>query len=118
MSTSLLVYSQALTNFDDYLDVLDRVNDLIIEAGLEGIIQLASFHPDYCFEGVEQDDVSNYTNRSPYPMLHFIREQSLAAALENYPNPDKIPDNNIKRLKDLGDREVQRLLSSISDRFK
>ena len=64
--------------------------------GYEGTYQLAHFHPDYCFEGEAVSDPANYTNRSPYPMLHLLREASLEKALEHYEHPEQIPDNNIK----------------------
>lgn len=115
LSTSLLVYSEALQDFDHYLDVLDQVNDLLIEAGLEGVIQIASFHPQYCFEGVAENDVTNYSNRSPYPMLHFIREQQLEQALAAYPNAEQIPENNIQRLQTMGLAAALGVLSAISD---
>ena len=109
LHTSLLVFSHALQDFNDYLDVADIANDLVVEAGLEGVIQVATFHPDYGFEGVLPDDASNYSNRSPYPMLHFIREEQMERALANYPDPDQIPDNNIQRLQAMGVSEIRAL---------
>ena len=114
VSTSLLVFSHGLNDFDAYLDFSDWANDVLIEAGLEGILQIATFHPEYQFEGVEAEDVSNYTNRSPYPMLHFIREQQLENAIKNYPQPDKIPEINIKNLNKLGLKAVKERLKKIS----
>jgi hypothetical protein len=111
ISTSLLVFSQSMNNFDQYWAFVETANDLLYEAGLEGIIQIASFHPDYCFEGVEAGDVSHYTNRSPYPMLHFIREAQLSRVLEKYPNPELIPENNILRLQQLGKKKLLALLA-------
>ena len=102
METSLVVYPKGLSDFDDYLDFLEIANQLMHKQGYEGIYQLASFHPDYCFDGVEPDDASNFTNRSPYPMLHLIREESLEKALEHYPNPEKIPTRNIRYTRKLG----------------
>ncbi len=87
-------------------------NALIEKQGYEGIYQLASFHPDYCFEGVEQDDASNYTNRSPYPMLHLIREASLEKVLAHYPDPEKIPVRNIAYTQEMGQASLQHLLDS------
>ena len=110
LSTSLLVFTQALSDFEDYLDFADWANDLLIEAGLEGIIQIATFHPDYQFENTTLDDVENFTNRSPYPTLHFIREQEMETALANYPEPENIPQNNIQTLKDLGLDKVRQML--------
>ncbi len=76
------------------------------------MLQLASFHPDYRFEGAEPDDPANYTNRSPYPMFHLIREASLAQALEGYTNPQQIPRHNIEKMRKLGLMEMQRRLQA------
>ena len=81
VETTLVVVKTLLDRFDDYLDYLGLLDDVISKTGLEGQIQLASFHPDYCFEGVDEEDPSNYTNRSPYPMFHLIREASLEKAV-------------------------------------
>ena len=81
VETTLVVVKTLLDRFDDYLDYLGLLEDVISKTGLEGQIQLASFHPDYCFEGVDEEDPSNYTNRSPYPMFHLIREASLEKAV-------------------------------------
>jgi hypothetical protein len=112
VATSLLVFSEALQDFDDYLDVLGVANELLSQSQLEGVIQIASFHPQYCFDAVAPDDISNYTNRSPYPMLHFIREAQMSRVLENYPNPEAIPENNMARLRDMGLQQLQALLKS------
>ena len=102
IETTLLIYPNGLNDFDDYLDFLELANQLLDKQGYEGVYQLASFHPDYCFEGVDADDASNYTNRSPYPMLHLLRETSLEKALKNYPKPETIPQRNIAYLRKLG----------------
>jgi hypothetical protein len=102
IATSLLVFSQGLNAFDEFWGLVELADELLQQVGLEGEIQIASFHPAYCFEGVAEDDASNYSNRSPYPTLHFIREAQLTKALANYPNPEKIPENNIRRLQQLG----------------
>lgn len=106
LSTSFLIFNQALSDFDHYLAFADAANDLLVEVGLESEIQIATFHPDYCFDGVDADDVSHYSNRSPFPMLHFLRESQISKALENYPNPEKIPDDNIRRLRSMGKKAV------------
>ncbi len=116
ISTSLLIFSAALENFDDYWGAVELAEELLHEAGLAEMIQIASFHPDYCFEGVEQDDVSNYTNRSPYPMMHFIREAQLSRALQNYPDPENIPTRNIERLQQLGKEEILKRLKMPSSK--
>lgn len=114
LSTSLLVFNNTLADFSDYLNFADWANDLLIEASLEGIIQIATFHPLYVFEGVDEHDVSHYTNRSPYPMLHFIREQQLELAIAHHPDPEAIPEQNVKYLQSLGLEKVQQLLNENS----
>lgn len=109
--TGLFILSRGLADFDDYLDMLALLEDVLTEAGLEGTIQLASFHPDYRFEGAPEDDPANYTNRSPYPMFHLIREAGLEAALTSYPNPEQIPERNIQHLRELGLEGIKALLA-------
>ena len=112
VETTLLIYGSAFTAFDDYLDFLELAETLLIEQGYEGIYQLASFHPDYCFEGAEPDDPANYTNRSPYPMLHLLREASIERAVATYPHPENIPQRNIELTRELGLVKMQTLLSA------
>jgi len=110
IETSLLIFPTALEHFDDYLDFLALAESLLLGQGYEGIYQLASFHPDYCFDGENIDDPANYTNRSPYPMLHLIREASLERALNSFPNPEKIPERNIILTRQLGLEKLQAIL--------
>jgi hypothetical protein len=110
--TTLLIYPLAYADFDDYLDLLDLANALIEDQGYEGIFQIASFHPHYQFADSAKDDPANYTNRSPYPMLHLLREESLEIALENHPNPDDIPERNVKFAREKGLAYMQLLLES------
>ena len=102
IETMLLIFPDAVQNFDDYLDFLAIANQLIMEQGIADEFQLASFHPDYCFEGSDVDDAANFTNKSPWPMLHLIRQESIAKALKFYKHPEKIPEKNIKRTRELG----------------
>jgi hypothetical protein len=95
VETTLLIFTDGFKSFESYLDLLDYANDLLIELGYEGIFQLASFHPDYYFEGEGFDAASNYTNRSPLPTIHLIREASMEKVLSVYKNPEQIPENNI-----------------------
>lgn len=111
--TSVLVFSEALRDFDDYLDFLALAEELLYECGLEGSVQIASFHPDYQFDGAEPDDVTNFTNRAPYPMLHFLREDAVLAALQRYPAPEQIPLRNVDRLQGMGIDAVKALLQDI-----
>ena len=102
VETSLLIHPYVLQDFTEYNDFLDIADAIIGDLGLEGEIQIASFHPDYQFAGTGPDDIENYTNRSPYPMLQFLRESSISAALEQYPDAEKIFERNILKLRELG----------------
>ena len=112
VETTLLIYPTNLEAFDAFWEYVVIAEQVLLNNGYEGIYQLASFHPEYCFEGSDEDDPANYTNRSPYPMLHIIREASLEKALQNYPNPEEIPERNIRYTRDLGLRVMQRLFKS------
>ena len=112
IETTLLIYDRAFTAFDDYLDFLELAETLLIDEDYEGVYQLASFHPDYCFEGAKQDDPANYTNRSPYPMLHLLRETSIDRAVDTYPNTENIPQRNIELTRELGLAKMQALLAA------
>lgn len=112
IETSLLIYPKALTDFDDYLDLLGLAMSLITMQGYDGVYQLASFHPDYCFEGAEIDDAANYTNRSPYPMFHILREASVEAAVKAYPDTKNIPKRNIDLTRDLGIEAMRKALDA------
>ena len=113
--TSLLIFPHAFSDFEDYLNLLDVATVLLKDLGYEGVYQLASFHPHYRFEGTAADAPSNYTNRSPYPMLHILREASVEIALENYPNPETIPERNIQVTQALGLKVMQDLLAQSYD---
>lgn len=113
--TSLLIFPSAFVDFEDYLDGLALANDLLKDQGYEGIYQLASFHPQYRFKGAGRNDPANYTNRSPYPMLHILREASVEHALKNYPSPNKIPERNIQFMQGLGLATVEEMLSKCYD---
>lgn len=95
VATILVILPRGFDDFYVYLDLVDRADEALGEQGYEGVYQLASFHPEYCFDGEPQDDAANYTNRSPYPTLHIIREASMEKALEHYPDPEAIPERNI-----------------------
>ena len=99
--TTLLVYSQGFRDFEQYLDLLELGNALIAELGLETDYQLASFHPDYCFEGAAVNDPSNHTNRSPFPTLHLLRQAQLTQALQHYSNPEQIFERNMALMQRL-----------------
>jgi len=115
IETTLLIYADALPDFENFLDVVDIANDFMEEQGYEGVYQLASFHPDYCFADSDDEDPANYTNRSPYPILHLIREQSMAHALAHYDKPEDIPERNIKLARELGLEKMKRLLDKVKE---
>ena len=102
IETSLLIFPQSFKRFDDYLNLVFRAEKLLKKKGYEGVYQVASFHPLYCFADSSEDDAANFTNRSPYPMLHILREERIEQALLNYPNPEKIPKNNINFAREKG----------------
>ncbi len=102
IATSLLIMPRAVADLYDYLDLLAHFEKLLAKAGLSGEFQLASFHPAYLFAGVDADDLSHWTNRSPFPMVHIIREGQMSRVLMHYENPEEIPERNIKLLRELG----------------
>ncbi len=102
LDTTLLIVPYTLTAFEDFVKFLDLVEFAVKIQGLVGVVQVASFHPQYQFAGTEGDDVSNYTNRAPYPTLHLLREASLTKAVEAFPDTDEIYQGNIRTLRTLG----------------
>jgi hypothetical protein len=112
VETTLLIHPGVLQNFYAYNQFLNSADALLQQMKLESIYQIASFHPEYQFAGTEQADVENYTNRSPYPMLHLIREESLERAIASYPDVDSIPEQNKKLMKSLGEIKMKELLGA------
>jgi len=102
VETSLLIVPYTLTEFEDYNQFLDVVDSALEELDLIDIIQVASFHPEYCFADLDPDDVRNYTNRSIYPMFHLIRENSVEHARATHPDVEAIPDKNMDLLLEIG----------------
>ena len=111
IETTLLIYPQSYHSFDDYLDWLSLATSLVEQGGYRGIYQLASFHPDYCFAGESPDDAANYTNRSPYPIIHILREASLSRVLNTFSDPESIPERNIAKARQMGSAALQKLLT-------
>ncbi|MFZ9347118.1 MAG: DUF1415 domain-containing protein [Arenimonas sp.] len=111
--TTLLILQDGFDDFEDYLDLIGLAEDLLADQGYEGVYQIASFHPDYRFADAEADDPANYTNRSPYPMLHLLREAGLEHAIDNYPDPDSIPENNIGKARALGADYWRQLMTDL-----
>jgi hypothetical protein len=107
--TTLLIHPHVLADFLDYNEFLEQADDAVSELGLEGLIQVASFHPRYQFEDAGPDDIENHTNRSPYPMLHLLRESSVERAVTTYPDTTAIYRKNIETLRRLGHEGWRRL---------
>ena len=100
--TTLLIHPTLFPDFLDFNDVHQIADEAVAEHDLEGVIQIASFHPQYQFEGTEPDDITNYTNRAPFPTLHLIREESLDRAVEAFPDAEMIYERNMETLRKLG----------------
>lgn len=115
IETTLLIHPNFLHDFLDYNDFLDPAERLIEKLGLSGVIQLASFHPDYQFAEVAADAVENYTNRSPYPMLHLLREMSITEGAGDEEEMLEIPRRNVATLRALGREKILALLRAIAD---
>jgi len=119
VETVLLVHPQCMNDFSDYNEFLGMVDVLLEEMDLSGVVQIASFHPDYCFADCDKDDAANFTNRSPYPMLHILREESISEVVEEWAerglDVESIPMQNIETLRKLG-RDV--LAGQLTDCYK
>lgn len=103
VETTLLILTNGFDSFDHYLNLVNASENLLKKNGFEGIYQVASFHPQYLFAGSKQNDAANYTNRSPYPMLHILREHSVSLAIDSHPDTNKIPDKNIAFAREKGE---------------
>jgi hypothetical protein len=102
IETTLLIHPLVLQDFMDYNDFLDIADAAVEELDLDGEVQVASFHPSYQFEGTAPEDMENFSNRSPYPTLHLLRESSVERAVAEYPDTDTIAERNIETLQKLG----------------
>ncbi|MCP9752940.1 DUF1415 domain-containing protein [Ferruginibacter sp. HRS2-29] len=112
IETSLLILPKAAASFTVYLQLLDLAEALLEDEGYDGVYQIASFHPAYLFAGAGNDDPANYTNRSPYPMFHLLREARVTKAIESYPNVEDIPQRNIGFATQKGLAQMQQLRQS------
>lgn len=113
LETTLLIIPFGLDTFEEYNDFLELAELLLQQFGWEGEFQIASFHPHYQFEGTNPGDAENLTNRSPYPLLHILREASIAEALEHYSRPESIPQRNIEQVRSLSDTQRQQLFPEL-----
>ena len=110
--TTFIIFKNDYTDFNSYLNLAEEAERFLAKNNYEGIYQVASFHPEYCFAGSAENDAANYTNRSVYPMLHILREDSITKALEHFANPESIPDTNIDFARKKGLEYMQLLKAS------
>ncbi|CAG2140933.1 hypothetical protein LMG31506_02427 [Cupriavidus yeoncheonensis] len=115
VDTTLLIVPEALADFLEFNDLLYFAERLLGSLRLEGMLQIASFHPQYQFEGTEPDDIENYTNRAPYPILHLLREDSIARAAAAFPDAADIYERNMETMRRLGHEGWQRWMNGGDD---
>jgi uncharacterized protein len=113
VETTLLIHPHVMNDFLDYNDFLEAADAAVQALGYRGVLQVASFHPHYQFEGTASDDIGNATNRSPYPTLHLLREASVARAVDSFGDTDEIYRKNIRTLQQLGQEGWARIQASI-----
>lgn len=109
VETTLIIHPHILSDFFAYNDFLGMADDLLEDEDLVGLVQIASFHPDYQFADAPANDLANYTNRSPYPMLHLLREESVSRAVDTYPDVEAVPARNVALLRSMTPEEVAAL---------
>ena len=102
LDTTLLVAPDGFADFLEFNDMLDRADKLLVDLDLDGVLQIASLHPQYQFADAEPDDITNFTNRAPYPTLHLLREESVDRAVAAFPNAEAIFETNMQTMQDLG----------------
>lgn len=102
LDTTLLVAPDGFAEFLEFNDLLERADKLLVDLGLDGVLQIASLHPQYQFADTEPDDITNFTNRAPYPTLHLLREDSVDRAVAAFPNAEAIFETNMQTMQDLG----------------
>jgi len=110
-ATLMFVLPNGFDRFDDYLDLVDLAESLLVDMELDDLLQIATFHPHYQFEDSDFDDAANYTNRSPYPTLHLLQEGAVAKAVDAHPNTDDIPQRNIDLLRNMEPQALQELIN-------
>ncbi len=115
IETMFLILPDQFHSFDNYLDLVEAAEQMLKKNGYEGIYQVASFHPDYIFSGSEPNDAANYTNRSPYPMLHILREESVSRVIDGHPDTLLIPEKNVAFARGKGIEYMQRLRAACMD---
>ena len=115
IETTFIIFANDFVDFKTYLQLVKKAENTLTKEDYDGIYQIASFHPDYCFAGSDSDDAANYTNRSIYPMLHVLREDSLTKALALYPSSELIPEHNIALARQKGLQYMQTLRAACMD---
>ena len=110
LETTLIIINQQLSDFEAFNQTLDYIDDMLDQYGWSGIFQVASFHPYYQFADTKIDDRENWTNRSPYPIFHILRESSLELAIESFPSIVDLPQENIKRMNGLSSQVFVQVL--------
>lgn len=118
VETTLLIHPKMLQDFDDYNQFLNFADRFLAQLRMGGVYQIASFHPDYQFSGTNPNDAENYTNRSPYPLLHLLREKSLEHIIADYPDTDQIPARNIELMNRLGQDRLQAIIQACLDDYQ
>ena len=108
IETTLLIHPNLLPDFESFNKYLTITDEILLEMNLVGDIQIASFHPKYQFAGTEPEAPENYTNRSPFPMLHLLREESIERATKHYPHPEDIPKRNIEKMNEIGIEKLKK----------
>ncbi|MEO1576502.1 MAG: DUF1415 domain-containing protein [Pseudomonadota bacterium] len=114
-ATTVLVHPDVLNDFENYNAFLEVADEVLRRLGAEGVLQIASFHPQYRFDGEPPDDASHFTNRSPFPMLHLLREDDVSRAVDGATDVEQIPERNVARLRDIG---VETLAGELADLAK
>jgi hypothetical protein len=110
VETTLLIHPYCLLDFEDYNEYLEQADEILVDLELEGEFQIASFHPAYQFADTDKEDPENYTNRSPYPMLHLLREESVSWAVDTFPDSESIPEKNIATMNRLGLEGIRKIM--------
>lgn len=112
IETTFLLFPNGFSAFDDFLKLIEATDEMLVENDYEGIFQIASFHPDYCFADAPTNDPANFTNRSPWPMLHILREDRVSQAVDGFPDVDKIPERNMRFARKKGFVFMKNLLET------
>ena len=115
LPTALFVTPELFSDFEEYWNWFLICDDLLVQMGYEGLLQLATFHPHYEFEGEDPDDMSHFTNRSPYPMLHIIREKDIEEALTQVKFPERIPQRNRQHMRRIGRAGLLAIMPALAD---